>query len=128
MGLPGCLSYIAMYDKIQINILFREFVFSKDLETLELLIEALTPMIDVVLSRWAAYSRHIEDARQEIKLRLWRNLQNFEIDRRKQLVNPSSYLFFLLRNYARKVLSRLPPDVFLASLDEILIQRNESTY
>jgi len=116
-----------VYNKNRIDNLFREYIFTGDDRILGQLIEALSPMIDVVLSRWTTHKRFFEDAQQEIKLKLWKNLRGFE-RLEKQTINPSSYLFFLLRNYARRVLGHLPPDVFLTSLDDILTQRSESTY
>lgn len=117
-----------MYDKEAINALFREFIFTEDDKFLAQLIEELTPMIDVILSRWGAHKRHWDDTRQQILLMLWRNLRNFEIDRTKQTINPTSYLFFLIRTYAtrsfRSVQGKCP--VYMLSLDDILSQRGES--
>lgn len=114
-----------MYDKNKINALFREYVFTEDDEFLAQLIEEISPMIDVCLSRWVTHKRHWPDAKQEMKLRLWRNLRNAKIDRTKQLINPSSYLFFLLRTLATRILTNLP-DASVLSLDSILSQRSES--
>lgn len=116
-----------MYNKNRINTLFRGYVSQKDTTFLAELIQELNPMIDVCLSRWPIYKSFWGDAKQEIKLRLWRNLQNFNIDRSRQLINPSAYLFFLLRTYCTRILTRLP-DTQMISLDEVLTQRSESTY
>jgi len=112
-----------MYNKDKIDELFREFIFTKDNKFLARLIEELSPMVDVVLSRWPQHKSFWDDCKSEIKLRLWRNLQNQNIDRTRQTINPSAYLFFLLRTLATRILTRLP-DTQMLSLDSILDQQN----
>jgi len=112
-----------MYNKNRIDALFKEYIFTKNLEILEDLLEELSSMIDVVLSRWPQHKSFWDDCKSEIKLRLWRNLQNQNIDRTRQTINPSAYLFFLLRTMATRVLTRIP-DTQMLSLDSILNQHS----
>jgi len=116
-----------MYNKDKIDELFREFIFSKDTIFLAQLIQELSPMIDVVLSKWPQHKRFWPDTKQEIKMRLWRNLQNQNIDRTRQETNPSAYLFFLLRTMCTRILTKVP-DMYMLSLDEVMAQQRETAY
>jgi len=90
------------YSKKKINSLFRCYVESGEDEIFGQLIEVCGSMIDVVLNRYKRYSRHFEDAKQEIKLRMWKNLRQPE--RMKcYCLSPVTYLFFVIRAYAAAI-------------------------
>jgi len=78
---------------------------------LEGLIKACDPMIDVILmTRYSQHFRHCEDIKQEIRLRLWKNLGRRSLEHlrsERYVKNPAAYLFFLIRTYAARAFRRL---------------------
>jgi len=78
---------------------------------LEQLIKACDPIIDIILAtRYKMHIRHFEDLKQEMRLKLWKNLgrrtkEHLMTERYTQ--NPTAYLFFLIRTYAARSFRRL---------------------
>lgn len=95
-----------MYDKKKIDLLFEQYVRSGDNKTFEQLIETCDSMVDIVLTKYGKYSRHFQDVRQEIKLRMWKNLRNPK-KLAHNIVSPSTYLFFVVRAYVVKIFESL---------------------
>lgn len=84
--------------------MYKIYADSRDEKILGQLIEECGPIIDVLLTRYKKYSYHAEDVKQEIKLKMWKNLrlrsaENLE----KNFPGPTSYLFFLIRMYMGKI-------------------------
>jgi len=78
---------------------------------LEKLIEACDPIIDIILAtRYKAHTRHFEDIKQEVRLKLWKNLgrrTKEHLGTKRYTRNPTAYLFFLIRTYAARSFRRL---------------------
>lgn len=97
-----------MYQKEKINILYKIYADTRDDKILEQLISELCPIIDIVLTKYTKYSRHADDMRQEVKLRLWKNLRLRDDNNLKRyLICPTSYLFFLIRTYTLRAWWRM---------------------
>lgn len=100
-----------MYNKEIINALYVRYSRHKHRKTLENLIKACDPIADVILAtRYRQHFRHHEDIKQEIRLRLWKNLghrtkESLRLER--YVKNPTAYLFFLIRTYAARAFRRL---------------------
>jgi len=62
--------------------------------------------VDIVLTNYGKYSRHFQDVRQEIKLRMWKNLRHPK-KLARNIVSPSTYLFFVVRAYVAKIFESL---------------------
>ena len=75
---------------------------------MEQLIEECSPIIDIVLTKYKKYDYHAEDTKQEVKLKMWKNLRLRTQDNLKRYVqSPVTYLFFLIREYVSKAFWRL---------------------
>lgn len=97
-----------MYSKEKINALYRQYAKKNEGEILRQLIEECYPIIDIVLTKYGKHARHFEDIRQEVKLRLWKNLgQRTPENLGRYCKSPTTYLFFLIRNYSRRAFKRL---------------------
>ena len=97
-----------MYSKERINQTYVAYVTSREEQDLAALLKELEPVVDVILSRWVSFHEHHQDARQECFLRLWRNLQRRETaSLEKQAVNPTAYLYFLIRSYLCKIFNTI---------------------
>lgn len=97
-----------MYHKKKIDALYKQYIKEREREVLERLIEECYPIIDIVLTRYGKHARHFEDIRQEVKLRLWKNLRRrTSEDLGHYCKSPTTYLFFLIRNYSRRAFERL---------------------
>lgn len=95
-----------MYSKKKIDLLFRRYVEEGDDEIFGELMEAVDPMIDVVLRNYSKYDRHFSDLKQEVKLKMWKNQRNpKKLGRSK--VAPSVYMFFLIRSYTLRAFEKL---------------------
>jgi len=95
-----------LYNKEEIDKLFKLYVKDKADEVLWELIEACSPIIRIRLARYnGTHDSCRLDAEQEVKIKLFKNLRD---PRRKgskdlsyQLQSPTSYLYFLIRRYVR---------------------------
>ena len=87
------------YDKKNITSLFIRYTESGEEEIFTQLIEACEPMIDTILARYEKYVRYFEDAKQEVKLKMWKNLRQPKRMKR-YCISPTTYLFFVIRAYA----------------------------
>lgn len=93
------------YNKERIESLFDAYVNSGDEKIFGDLIEASSPIIDVVLKKYSKYGRHFEDIRQEVKLKMWKNLRDPKKLSRCS-INPTAYLFFVIRAYVSRTYER----------------------
>lgn len=111
-----------MYDKEAINALFREYALTENLETLSQLIVSLDDMINVCLSRWRWHKRFWPDAGQEIRMRLWKNLERRKegLGAERYIKNPTAYLYFLIRTYANRAFRSVSSSIPMLSLDVVL--------
>lgn len=97
-----------MYSKRKINILYKIYADTRDEEVLGRLILECEPIIDIVLTRYKKYSHHAEDTKQEVKLKMWKNLRLRTRDNlERYFINPTSYLFFLIRLYVSRAFWKL---------------------
>ena len=87
-----------MYDKKQINSLFKQYVETKDDKVFERLLIACDRMIDVILSKCQNVSQYFEDIKQDVRLLMWENIRKNPY-LSNYLSSPSSYLFFRIRGY-----------------------------
>ena len=77
-------------------------------EFLEKLIIEISPIINIILSKYHKFDRHADDMSQEIKLRLWKNIRERSNENLKRYYrSPTSYLYFLIREYAVRSFRRL---------------------
>lgn len=68
------------------------------------MIEECEPIIDILLTRYKKYGYHAEDVKQEVKMKLWKNLRLRSIENlEKNFVSPVTYLFFLIRMYVGRI-------------------------
>lgn len=75
--------------------------------TLIRLIAECEPIVDIILTHWSDH-RHDDDVRQEVRLRLWRNLRERSSDNLAlQTINPTAYLIFYIRTLVCRVQYRL---------------------
>ena len=95
-----------MYNKIQIDRLFKNYIATGDDKVFGQLIEVCDPMISIVLARYGKHSRHFSDMRQEVKMKLWEHLRK-PVRGKKYLLAPSVYLFFVVRAYVRIAYEKL---------------------
>lgn len=92
-----------MYDKKQINFLFKRYVETKDDKVFEQLIVACDGMIDAVLSKCENFSSYFEDLKQEVRLKMWADIRkNSKLS--DYLTNPHSYLLFRVRRFINGLL------------------------
>lgn len=92
------------YDKKQINLLFTQYVETKDDETFEQLIVACDGMIDAILLKCQNFSPYFEDLKQEVKLKMWTDIRkNPKLP--NYLTNPHSYLLFRIRRFINVLLN-----------------------
>ena len=97
-----------MYDKKEIDGLYKSYAESRSEEVLEQLITACEPIIGIVLAKYEKYNRHAEDMRQEVKLRMWKNLRlRTGENLARYYQSPTTYLYFLIRTYVRRAFRRL---------------------
>jgi len=94
------------YSKEEINRLFERFVKTKDDKTFELLMAACEPVMEIVLTKYLKYIRHHEDIKQSVRLKLWKNVRMSK-GLSEYLINPSAYLFFIIRWYVRVAFERI---------------------
>lgn len=87
-----------MYDKEQINSLFRQYVETKDDKIFEKLIVACGRMIAVILSQCKALSEHFEDIKQDVRLTMWAELRK-NPNLSNHLSRPYSFLYLKIRRY-----------------------------
>jgi len=95
-----------MYSKDKIDLLFRKYIEDGDDKIFGDLMEAVDPMIDVVLRNYSKYDRHFSDLKQEVKLKMWKNQRNPKKLGRTKMA-PSVYLFFLIRSYVSRAFDKL---------------------
>lgn len=118
-----------MYDKRKINILFKTYADTREDEILGRLIEECEPIIDIVLIKYTKYSRHRDDMKQEVLLRLWRNLRLRDAENlARYLINPCHYLFFLIRTYCLRGFFRMfsvHKEEYESSLESIMSEQAE---
>jgi len=118
-----------LYQKEKINDYYLSFARAETKEDkrlfLEALLKACDPLISVILfTRYRRHFRYHDDLRQEVLLRLWKNLgrrSSKSLLSERYTKNPASYLFFLIRNYVSKAFRRLRNvygDLVEVSLDE----------
>lgn len=91
-----------MYDKKQINLLFKKYVETKNDKIFEQLIIACGGMIDMITSKYPDFSAYSEDLKQEVNLKLWELRKGKQL--RKELENPAAYLIFRIRRFVHKLL------------------------
>lgn len=97
-----------MYHKDEINKLYCKYTETREEASLASLITECEPIIDIVLTRYKKYSRHTSDMKQEVLLRLWKNLRLRPTENlTRYLINPTSYLFFLIRTYCTRAWWRM---------------------
>jgi len=94
-----------LYRKKKIDFLFGRYVETKDDRYFAELIEACSPIVDIVLTKYQKYSRHFEDIKQEIGLGMWKNLRDPK-KLKSYMISPSTYLFFCLRAYVARIFER----------------------
>lgn len=100
-----------MYRKEKIDALFLRYSRHKDGRVLQGLIEECSPIIDIILAkRYKSGIRHFEDIKQEVKLKMWKNLrrrskENLRSERCSKY--PTAYLYFLIRAYIAKAFGNL---------------------
>jgi len=115
-----------LYKKEKIDALFLRYSRHKDGRVLRGLIQECSPIIDIILAkRYKGSIRHFEDIKQEVKLKMWKNLrrrsrENLRSERCSK--NPTAYLYFLIRAYVAKAFGRLKKiykeDIEMTSSDE----------
>ncbi|GAF87953.1 unnamed protein product, partial [marine sediment metagenome] len=90
--------------------LYLQYAQSKSDEILENLVGACDKIINVILAtRYHRHFRHHDDLRQEIRLKLWKNLgrrTEESLRSERYTKNPTAYLFFLIRAHASKAFNR----------------------
>ena len=91
-----------MYNKKEINRLFEEYVETGDDKVFSQLMRVCEPIIDIVLMKYKRHSRHFRDVKQEVQLKLWQRKRD-PVRMRRYLINPSSYLFFVINRYTALV-------------------------
>ncbi len=94
------------YDKKKICLLYEEYISTEDDKVFGELMKEIDPIIDIVLTKYGKLGRYFEDARQEMRMKLWMHFRNPE-----RLVkysdNPSTYLFSVVRAYMVKIFESL---------------------
>ena len=95
-----------MYSKRRIDLLFRQYVEEGKDEIFGDLMEAVDPMIDVVLKSYGGHEVHFQDLKQEVKLKMWKNQRSPKRLGRSS-VRPSIYMFFLIRSYTARAFERI---------------------
>jgi len=95
-----------LYSKSKIDLLFRKYIEEGDDKVFGELMEAVDPMIDIVLRNYSKYDRHFSDLKQEVKLKMWKNQRS-----PKKLgcakMSPTVYMFFLIRSYTARAFDKL---------------------
>lgn len=94
-----------MYDKKQVNFLFKQYVETKDDKIFEQLISACNGMIESTISKYPDFSSYFEDLKQEVRLKMWEYLRN-DPQLKKELKNPSAYLIFRLRQFVYSLITK----------------------
>ena len=75
---------------------------------MEQLIEECSPIIDIILTKYKKYDYHAEDTKQEVKLKMWKNLRLRTQDNlQRNFRSPVTYLFFLIRMYVFRAFWKL---------------------
>ncbi len=95
-----------MYSKRRIDLLFRQYVEEGKDEIFGDLMEAVDPMIDVVLKSYGGHEVHFQDLKQEVKLKMWKNQRNPKKLGRSS-ATPSIYMFFLIRSYTARAFDKI---------------------
>lgn len=95
-----------MYSKRKIDLLFRKYVEEGDDKIFGELMEAVDPMIDVVLKSYGGQEIYFEDLKQEVKLKMWKNQRDPKKLGRSS-TTPSVYMFFLIRSYTARAFERI---------------------
>ena len=106
-----------MYSKSKIGLLFNRYVDTGDDDVFGELIEECNPIIDIVLKRYTKYSRHFGDMKQEVKLKMWKNLRDPNKLCRSRM-NPTGYLWFVIRAYVKLSYDKCSR-IFENELDEV---------
>jgi len=87
-----------VYSKEKIGLLFNHYVDSGDDKVFGELMEAIDPIIDIVLKKYQKYERHFDDVKQLVKLKMWKNQRNpKKLGRYRK--SPTTYMFYLVRSY-----------------------------
>ena len=89
------------YNRGEIDRLFRQYVETGSNEVFEQLIDSCEPLIDIVLIKYTKHIRHLSDIKQEVKLKLLQHKRNPMQMEKYLAAGPASYLFFVIRAYAR---------------------------
>ena len=87
-----------MYSKRKIGLLFNQYVDNGDDEIFGELMEAIDPIIDIVLKKYKKRERHFDDLKQEVKLKMWKNQRN-PIKLGRYCKAPTTHMFYLIRSY-----------------------------
>ena len=87
-----------MYSKEKIGLLFNQYVDNGDDKTFGELMEAIDPIIDIVLKKYKKKERHFEDVKQDVKMKLWKNQRNPK-KLGRYCESPTTYIFYLIRSY-----------------------------
>ena len=95
-----------MYSKKKIDLLFRQYVEEGDDKIFGDLMEAVDPMIDVVLKSYGGQEVHFQDLKQEVKLKMWKNQRSPKKLGRSSM-RPSVYMFFLIRSYTARAFEKI---------------------
>jgi len=95
-----------VYSKKKIGLLFNQYVDSGDNKTFGELMEAIDPIIDIVLKKYQKYERHFDDLKQEVKLKMWKNQRNpKKLGRYRKA--PTVHMFYLVRSYISRAYEKI---------------------
>lgn len=84
--------------------MYKIYSDTRDEKILGQLIEECSPVIDVILTKFRKYDYHAEDVKQEVKLKMWKNLRLRSAENlSKNFPSPVTYLFFLIRMYVGRI-------------------------